>query len=78
MFYLKDPKSGENSVTLTLFIMGFVVALLKLLTSGIVIGSTHLGQFGGGDFAATVGALGAIYTLRRHSDNISKSKDQDK
>jgi hypothetical protein len=76
MNYLKDPHSNEPSVTLTLFVTGFVICLLKLLTSGIVIGKLHLGDFGGTDFAAAVGALGAIYAARRHTDaNAPKDKD---
>lgn len=74
--WIKDPKTGEVSVTLTFFVGGFVVALLKLLLSGITIHHFTLSPFTGGDFAAVVGALGAIYTARRHSDKIVK-KNQD-
>lgn len=64
--FLKDPKTKEPSVTLTAFASGFVVALLKLAISGVTIGGFTAAQFGGGDFAAVVGALGAIYTMRRN------------
>jgi uncharacterized membrane protein len=66
--FLKDPKTGEPSVTLTAFVAGFVVAILKLLLSGVTIKSVTLAQFSGGDFAAVVGALGAIYAIRKHTD----------
>jgi hydrogenase/urease accessory protein HupE len=66
--YLKDPKTGEKSVTLTAFALGFGVATLKLLFSGIEIGSLTLSPFSGGDFAAVVGAVGAIYAVRKHTD----------
>ena len=35
--WLKDPKTGEKSVSLTAFAVGFVTLLLKLLLSGVVI-----------------------------------------
>lgn len=66
--YLSDPKTKQPSVTMTMFVVGFVAATLKLLTSGIVVGSIALGSFSGGDFAAVVGSLGAVYTMRKHSD----------
>lgn len=70
--YLKDPKTGEPSVTLTAFVVGFLVATIKLLCSGITIGSFQLSQFSGMDFAGVVGALGTIYWARRKDD----SKDE--
>lgn len=74
--YMKDPKTGEKSVTLTLLLIGFSVCLLKLLTSGIIIGTIQLGSFGGADFATAVGSLGALYAARKHSDNISSKDDK--
>jgi hypothetical protein len=67
--WIKDPKSGEPSVTLTAFSLGFAVSLLKMLGSGIQVGPVTLSQFGGGDFAAAVGAVGAIYWARRNAGN---------
>lgn len=72
--WLKDPKTKQPSVTLTMFVLGFVVATLKLLTSGLTIHGLHLGVFGGGDFAAAVGALGSIYALRRHTDAVAQKE----
>ena len=66
MKYLKDPKDNQPSVTLTVFAASFGVALFKLLTSGLVVGSVQAGNFSGSDFAATVGAAGAIYWARRN------------
>lgn len=66
--WITDPKTKEKSVTLTAFITGFMVATLKLLISGAEIGSVKLGVFSGGEFAAAVGALGAIYVMRRHKN----------
>jgi len=63
--YLKDPKTGEPSVTLTAFVVGMAVAILKLLLSGIEVKSIKLSEFSGVDFGAVVGALGALYWARR-------------
>lgn len=69
--YLKDPKTGEQSVTLTAFAIGFMTATTKLLLSGITFGTITLSQFGGGDYAAAVGAVGAIYVMRRATNKES-------
>lgn len=65
--WLNQPESGK-SVTLTFFALGFVVALAKLLLSGVIVGSFTFQQFSGMDFAAVCGALGGIYSLRRMND----------
>jgi len=66
MRYLRDPKTKQPSVTLTAFVTGFGVAALKLLFSGVQLTATYkLPEFNGVDFAAVVGALGAIYAMRR-------------
>lgn len=64
--WVKDPKSGEPSVTLTAFVTGFAVATLKLLLSGVTLGGLTLAAFTGGDYAAAVSAVGAVYVLRRN------------
>lgn len=63
--WIKDPKTKEKSVTLTLFVAGFAVALAKLALSGITISTFKVEAFTGVDFAAVVGALGGVYALRR-------------
>lgn len=65
--YLTDPGTKQPSVSLTVFVLGFVVATLKLLTSGLVIYGFNLGVFSGVDFAASVGAVGAIYAARKQT-----------
>jgi uncharacterized YccA/Bax inhibitor family protein len=62
--YLKDS-DGNPSVTVTAFVMGFIVACVKLLIAGHTIYGVQFGEFTGGEFAAVVGALGTIYALRR-------------
>lgn len=66
--WIPDPKTGEKSVTLTFFTLGFIVALGKLMFAGIAIGSFQLQPFSGMDFAGVCGALGGIYALRKNQD----------
>jgi hypothetical protein len=75
--YLKDPKTKKESVSLTFFVLGFLVATLKLLLSGLVIRYIQFGVFGGGDFAAVVGALGALYAARKHTDAHTRKNSKD-
>lgn len=72
--YLTDPKTGQKSVTLTAFAVGFIVAVAKLLFSGIEINTFKLSEFSGVDFAAVIGALGAVYTMRRRNSKDSKTE----
>lgn len=74
--WITDPKTKEKSVTLTAFTAGFVVAVAKLAISGIEIGGLQIEQFSGSDFAAVVGALGAVYTLRRNWNANSGKSDR--
>jgi hypothetical protein len=66
--WIKDPKTNKPSVTLTIMITGFVVALVKLLLSGISYGDFNFAPFSGSDFGAVFGAVGAIYTARKYTD----------
>lgn len=66
--FLRDPKTGEKSVTVTAFVAGFGVAVIKLLVSGVTVAGVTLAPFTGTDFAAVVGALGVIYAARKHTD----------
>ena len=69
---LFNDSSGNPSLTTTAFVLGFVVAVLKLLISGLTIGSFKMDTFTGVDFAAVVGALGTVYAMRR---NNSENKE---
>lgn len=66
--WLKDPKTKEKSVTLTAFMAGFAVATFKLLVSGLTLKGFQMAAFTGVDYAAAVGALGAVYVMRRSTD----------
>jgi len=72
------PKSeGKKSVTTTIFFIGSIITMIKLLIAGTEIGGVKFTAFSGVDAAAVLGALGAIYTMRRateHSDNSEQPK----
>lgn len=66
--YLKDPKTNEKSATLTILMSTFAICLLKLLIAGMTYDEFTAGPFTGADFATAVGAAGAIYGFRKHTD----------
>jgi len=70
--WFKDPKTGEKSVTLTLFVVAFFICCLKLLLAGMTIGKFTMGAFSGVDFAAITTAIGGIYGFRKHTDTTNK------
>lgn len=70
----RDPKNNSPSVTMTAFAIGFVIASLKLLVSGMELDGIKMGSFDGSDFAMVMAALGGVYTLRRHSDSVTGSE----
>lgn len=80
MFYLKDPKTNKYSVTLTAFVFGFFIATIKLLFSGMeVVNKVKMSEFSGTDYAAVIGALGIIYTMRKNKtikpETVMEDKD---
>jgi hypothetical protein len=76
MIWINDPKTGKPSVTLSAFIVGFVVCTGKLLLSGIkVTDIITFEQFSGVDYSAALAALGAIYVMRKR-DSIKKDGDK--
>lgn len=68
---IKDS-AGKPSVTMTAFVTGFVVVNAKLLLSGVTLAGYTMAAFTGGEYAAAVGALGAVYVLRRNTGNENK------
>jgi len=68
---LKDS-SGKKSATMTAFVVGFIVVNTKLILSGVEIGGLTLAPFTGSEYAAAIGALGAVYVLRRSTDPDKK------
>lgn len=75
--YLKDPKSGEPSFTLTMCFVTLLVCCFKLLVAGITIGSITMSAFSGADFGMAVGAAGAIYGWRKATDSKSESENKE-
>jgi hypothetical protein len=76
-FLIKNNK-GEPSVTLTAFIIGFLVVNAKLLASGLTIHGIVLSVFTGMDYSVSIGALGAVYVLRRNGVEAKKiEKDKE-
>lgn len=74
MFYLKDPKTGEQSFTMTMCAVTLGICCFKLLLSGITIGSITMSTFSGSDFALAVGAAGAIYGWRKFTDTKNETE----
>lgn len=72
---IKDS-AGKPSVTMTAFVTGFMVVNAKLLISGLTIAGYKMAAFTGGEYAAAVGALGAVYVMRRSKgqDNNGEEK----
>jgi hypothetical protein len=66
-FLFKDSK-GKPSLTATAFIVGFAVVNLKLIFSGVEFNAFKIALFSGGEYAAAIGALGAVYVLRRSTE----------
>ena len=72
-WYLTDPNTNKKSVSLTLFVLGFLVACGKLIFSGVEVHGIVLSPFTGLDFGAVVAALGAVYSVRRNSHKKGNS-----
>lgn len=63
--WIRDPKTKQQSPTLTLLVVTTLACLAKLLVSGLTINGVALGDFSGTDFAAAVAAVGALYAQRK-------------
>lgn len=71
-FLFRDSK-GNKSVTMTSFVLGFLVVNFKLIMSGIEVGATKFTEFSGSDYGVALGALGAIYVLRRSGSDTTSA-----
>jgi hypothetical protein len=71
---LKDT-SGKKSVTVTAFVLGFLVVNAKLLMSGITVAGYTMAAFTGSEYGIALGALGAIYVTRRATSTEGDEKD---
>lgn len=78
-YLFKNPYTGKGSITRTAFSTGFIIAGLKLLLSGVRITDTYmLPAFSGVEFAAVVGALGAVYGMSKNNAIKAAEKNEDK
>lgn len=75
---LLKNKQGDPSYTTTAFVIGVIIVNLKLILSGITVGSITLAAFGGGEYAAAMAALGGVYVLNKsvNKPTITKSEDE--
>lgn len=73
---IKDT-SGSKSITMTAFVVGFIIVNIKLIFSGMAIYGFELAPFTGAEYAAAVGALGAVYVLRRSTSAKPKEEEKD-
>ena len=69
--------TGKKSATLTAFVIGFLIVNIRLLFSGVSIGKFTIGQFTGSEYALAVGALSAMYVMRRHNSMKEGGKSGD-
>jgi hypothetical protein len=67
---IKDS-GGKKSVTMTVFVLGAIVVHLKLILSGVTIAGFSMAPFTGGEYAASLVALGSVYVLRRNFGNAN-------
>lgn len=75
--WIKDPKTGKPSVTLTVFIATFLGIMSKLLPAGIEIKgiAASVISFPAFDYSGAgllLGAAGAIYFGRKNTDKDKK------
>jgi len=73
---LKDT-SGNKSVTVTAFVVGFALVNLKLLVSGMELFGQTMEVFTGTSYSMAMAALGGIYVMRRATTN-TKPKGESK
>lgn len=76
-FFIKDT-SGKKSITATVFLYGMIIIHFKLLFAGVTFNKFVLPLFDGGDYAASVAAMGSIYILRRSTDPTLKQENKGK
>jgi hypothetical protein len=77
-----NVKTGKPSYILTAFMVGVFIVNAKLLFSGAEFKGVKMSEFSGTDYAASIAALGGIYSLNKHmnrkdaeSSNIPKETE---
>lgn len=72
-FLIKNT-DGNKSVTMTMFVLGFLIVNFKLLVSGASAFGINFGSFSGVEYGAALAALGGIYTLRKAQHEKKKEE----
>jgi len=67
MRWMKDPKTKEESVTVTMLSITFAVALVKLIVADMTFGKLTMGGFDGQNFALIVGTMSTLYWGRKNT-----------
>lgn len=75
--FLMKNSDGKPCVITTMFVVGFIIVNIKLIISGLTIGGYTMANFSGSDYAASIGALGAIYVMRRGQHKKDKENNND-
>jgi len=73
---MKDT-SGNKSVTVTAFVVGFVLVNIKLMISGMELFGHTMEVFTGTSYSMAMAALGGVYVMRR-ATTTPKEKQNDK
>ena len=68
-------QDGNPSTTRTVFLLGCLVCIGKLALSGMNLHIVQVPVFSGSDFGVAIAALGGIYSLNKHVNNLG---DKDK
>jgi len=74
-FVINNVKTGKPSYVLTAFIVGVAIVNIKLLISGLDFRGFKMSDFTGIDYAASMGALGSIYSLNKHLNKQESNKE---
>lgn len=69
--------SGKKSVTVTAFVLGFLLINLKLLVSGMTLFGYQMTAFTGSEYSMALTALGGIYVLRRATTKPNSKETSD-
>ena len=72
LLYLKDPKTGAHSVTLTMFVTTFMIAMVKWMFEGHSFFGYSMPDFDYSGATMLIGAMGAIYFGRKNTDAQKK------
>lgn len=56
----------------SIFAIASIVVLIKFMFSGLTLFGQPIPVFNGSDFAMSMAAIGSIYSLSNHVDNLAK------